>query len=244
VIGTRRRTSTTFRGPPAGRLPQRARSGSDLVGKVPAALPDQCRDRLEADGSESEAGPGPGYGREPDAPSNAAPHPRKSGVQPDNAVMMGEQDVVDVLGLLADRGLTAWVDGGWGVDALLGVTTREHDDLDLVVRLDEIDNVRAALDRAGFTTVLRDWLPTALAVADHTGRSVDLHPVTRSPDGGGDQALVDGGTFHYPAPVRGLIGGEVVSCVDSATQMVCHTGYEPTEKDRQDMANLRQRFSN
>lgn len=153
--------------------------------------------------------------------------------------MMREQDVLDVLNLLADAGLTAWVDGGWGVDALLAVTTREHEDLDLVVRLDEIDMVRTALARAGFTTVLRDWLPTALAVADHTGRSVDLHPITRSPDGGGHQALLDGDSFHYPPPVRGLIGGQVVACVDPATQMLCHVGYELTEKDRADMANLR-----
>jgi Aminoglycoside-2''-adenylyltransferase len=101
---------------------------------------------------------------------------------PENAFVMREQDVLDVLRLLANAGLTdAWVDGGWGVDALLGVTTREHEDLDLVVRLDEIDAVRDALTQAGFMIILRDWLPTALALADDDGRSVDLHPVTRRP---------------------------------------------------------------
>jgi lincosamide nucleotidyltransferase A/C/D/E len=156
--------------------------------------------------------------------------------------MMREQDVLDVLSLLARAGLTAWVDAGWGVDALLGTTTREHDDLDLVVRLDEIDQVRAALAQAGFRIVLRDWLPTALAVADAAGRSVDLHPVTRSRDGGGDQAQLDGGRFHYPPPVRGLIGGRPVSYVDATTQLFCHSGYEPTEKDRRDVAHLHRRF--
>jgi lincosamide nucleotidyltransferase A/C/D/E len=159
-----------------------------------------------------------------------------------DAVMMQEQDVLDVLALLADAGLTAWVDGGWGVDALLGATTREHADLDLVVRLDEIASVREVLAQAGFTAVLRDWLPNALAVADDKGRSVDLHPVTRSPDGGGDQAVLGGGTFHYPAPVPGVIGGQPVSCVDARTQLLCHSGYQPTGKDRQDIARLRCRF--
>jgi lincosamide nucleotidyltransferase A/C/D/E len=156
--------------------------------------------------------------------------------------MMRAQDVLDVLGLLADTGHTAWVDGGWGVDALLGVTTREHEDLDLVVRLDEIDMVREVLARAGFTIVVRDWLPTALVVADHAGRSVDLHPITRSPDGGGDQRQLDGGTFHYPPPVRGFITGHLVLCVDVATQLLCHAGYQLSDKDRHDIANLRHRF--
>ncbi len=156
---------------------------------------------------------------------------------------MRDQDVLDVLALLAGAGLTAWVDGGWGVDALLGATTRQHADLDLVVRLDEIASVREVLALAGFTTVLRDWLQNALAVADDEGRSVDLHPVTHSPDGGGDQAaLGSGGPFHYPAPVWGVIGGRPVRCVDAATQLLCHSGYRPTEKDRQDIDHLRHRF--
>jgi lincosamide nucleotidyltransferase A/C/D/E len=160
----------------------------------------------------------------------------------EDLVAMRERDVLEVLAQLADAGLTAWVDGGWGVDALLGVTTREHEDLDLVVRLDEIDSVRHVLARAGFTIVLRDWLPNALALADGASRSVDLHPVTRSPDGGGDQEVLGGGRFHYPAPVVGVIGGRSVRCVDAATQLLCHTGYEPTDKDRQDVAQLRRRF--
>jgi lincosamide nucleotidyltransferase A/C/D/E len=158
----------------------------------------------------------------------------------DRAVMR-EPDVHDVLRLFADAGLTAWVDGGWGVDALLGVVTREHSDLDLVVYLDEVHLARSVLARAGFTTLLRDWLPTALAVADDGGRSVDLHPVQRTPDGGGDQALLDGGNFHYPPPVQGMISGRPVRCVDAATQLLCHTGYDLTDKDRQDIAHLRRR---
>ncbi len=32
-------------------------------------------------------------------------------------------------------GLAFWIDGGWGVDALLGRQTRPHSDLDLAVHL-------------------------------------------------------------------------------------------------------------
>ena len=158
------------------------------------------------------------------------------------ARVMGEADVVEVLDLLADAGATAWVDGGWGVDALIGEATRDHSDLDLVVLLDQLDLVRETLSGAGFTRVLRDWLPTALALADVAGREIDLHPISTAPDGGGEQLLPNGDRFHYPAPVTGRIGGHEVRCVDATTQVLCHVGYEPTGKDRQDMALLHKRI--
>jgi lincosamide nucleotidyltransferase A/C/D/E len=151
---------------------------------------------------------------------------------------MAEAHAVAVLSVLERAGVRAWVDGGWGVDALVGRTTREHSDLDLVVLLAELDSVRRTLGQAGFCTVLRDWLPTALALADGEGREIDLHPVAASVDGGGDQAQLDGSSFHYPPPVEGLIGGRRVLCVDAITQLRCHLGYQPSDKDRQDMARL------
>ena len=44
---------------------------------------------------------------------------------------MGMQTLLAVVGLLEADGIDVWLDGGWGVDALLGQQTREHDDLDL-----------------------------------------------------------------------------------------------------------------
>ncbi|WP_158676899.1 GNAT family N-acetyltransferase [Wenjunlia vitaminophila] len=153
--------------------------------------------------------------------------------------MLSEPDVLDVLHLLANAGATVWVDGGWGVDALVGETTRAHSDLDLVVLSDELDVVRTILAEAGFTEVVRDWLPTALAVADGAGREIDLHPITGSSGEGGYQLLPGNERFHYPPPTTGMIGGHEVQCVDAATQVQCHLGYEPTEKDRRDMLRLR-----
>ncbi|MFJ9776730.1 nucleotidyltransferase domain-containing protein [Kitasatospora sp. NPDC101157] len=154
---------------------------------------------------------------------------------------MNETDVLRVLDLLTDAGVSAWVDGGWGVDALVGHTTRPHDDLDLVLPHDQLDAARRALAAAGFTPLLRGLLPSALALADGAGRSVDLHPVTGSARHGGHQLLPDGGKFRYPAPVTGTIGGRTVPCVDAATQVRCHLGYPPRDKDRHDMAQLHAR---
>jgi lincosamide nucleotidyltransferase A/C/D/E len=46
--------------------------------------------------------------------------------------------VAEILGRLDGAGIWYCVEGGWGVDALLGEQTREHDDLDLAVRLEEL----------------------------------------------------------------------------------------------------------
>jgi lincosamide nucleotidyltransferase A/C/D/E len=152
--------------------------------------------------------------------------------------VLSETDVIGVLHLLETAGATAWVDGGWGVDALVGETTRDHSALDLVILLNELPVVRTALARVGFTKILRDWLPTALAVADGAGHEIDLHPISGSRREGGYQLLPGGERFHYPAPAIGIIGGHEVWCVDAATQVRCHVGYEATEKDRRDMARL------
>jgi lincosamide nucleotidyltransferase A/C/D/E len=151
-------------------------------------------------------------------------------------------DVHAVLALLADAGIPAWVDGGWGVDALVGERTRPHSDVDLVVPAPDADRILAVLATAGYRRVLRDLRPAAVAVADGQGREVDFHLVTPTPDGGGDQAGPDGGCFHYPPPVTGSVGGRPVRCVDAATQVRAHLGYPPTAKDRADLRLLHERL--
>jgi hypothetical protein len=51
---------------------------------------------------------------------------------------MTEAEVTEVLACLQRAGLDLWIDGGWGVDALLGAQTRDHDDLDLAMNRDDV----------------------------------------------------------------------------------------------------------
>jgi lincosamide nucleotidyltransferase A/C/D/E len=43
---------------------------------------------------------------------------------------LSASDVIEVVGALGPHGLNVWIDGGWGVDALVGEQTRDHADLD------------------------------------------------------------------------------------------------------------------
>ncbi|HSP55104.1 MAG TPA: hypothetical protein VLS25_05900 [Dehalococcoidia bacterium] len=64
--------------------------------------------------------------------------------------MMTAGDVVRVLDALAEAGTTVWLDGGWGVDALLGEETREHDDLDLVVSAEHLNRAASEVAAVGY----------------------------------------------------------------------------------------------
>ena len=46
-----------------------------------------------------------------------------------------------------------WLDGGWGVDALLEKQTRPHKDIDVIVRVDDTSKMQIVLARQGFTLI-------------------------------------------------------------------------------------------
>jgi lincosamide nucleotidyltransferase A/C/D/E len=157
--------------------------------------------------------------------------------------MTGE-DVLEILDVLQKAGADIWIGGGWGIDALLGTQTRTHRDLDLMHRQEQEPTVVAALAGAGFAESL-DWRPVRFVVADAQGREIDLHPLVFASDGSATQASTEPGRpFIYPATsfVTGQIQNVTVPCLSAEQQVYFHQGYEPTDRDRHDMAQLRQAF--
>ena len=156
--------------------------------------------------------------------------------------MMRSTDVLAILDCLTAASAAVWLDGGWGVDALAGEQTREHDDLDLVIAAEQLPTALVALGALGFT-VATDELPTRLVARDPADRRIDFHPVTWD-SGGGHQALPDGRTFRYPPEGftgRGVVAGRPVACLTAEVQARCHLGYPPDETDYHDMRLLRDR---
>src|SRR5712691_1037910 len=66
---------------------------------------------------------------------------------------MDSPALLAVIGLVEADGIDVWLDGGWGVDALLGHQTREHDDLDLVVELGHASRIIELLEGLGYSLV-------------------------------------------------------------------------------------------
>jgi lincosamide nucleotidyltransferase A/C/D/E len=150
-------------------------------------------------------------------------------------------DLFDLLDAFEENAVHYWLDGGWGVDCLLGAQSRVHGDVDVVLPQSDVHRVRTMLVARGFK-VVRDWLPTSLAARDGQGREVDLHPVDLTSEGGGDQMLPDGATWHYAPPVEGSISGRSILCASAEDQLLMHQGYEPRPIDHLDVRNIAVRF--
>ncbi|MFI9769494.1 nucleotidyltransferase domain-containing protein [Streptomyces sp. NPDC052415] len=157
---------------------------------------------------------------------------------------MRAEDVLSVLALLRRAEADVWIGGGWGIDAWVGEQTRGHRDLDLMHRQDQEAAVVAALRGAGFVESL-NCRPIRFVVAAADGREIDLHPLVFGADGSAVQASPEPERpFLYPAScfVTGTIEGTSVPCLSAEQQVYFHQGYEPTDRDRQDMAQLRRVF--
>ena len=159
--------------------------------------------------------------------------------------MFPADQVLLVLDTLNRGGWRVWLDGGWGVDALLGEVTRAHVDVDLVVVLDALPAVLDALATLGFS-LTENLAPVRVVLRSSDGLQVDLHPVTFAEDGTGWQrsASPDGSDCPYPAEGfgEGRILDRVVPCLTAELQLEHHGGYAPRDHDRMDMARLATRF--
>jgi lincosamide nucleotidyltransferase A/C/D/E len=58
---------------------------------------------------------------------------------------MNAADVIEIYTELERLGVRIWIDGGWGVDALLGRQTRPHADLDIAVEENSVQALRTVL---------------------------------------------------------------------------------------------------
>ena len=157
---------------------------------------------------------------------------------------MTAADVVGLLDCLGAAGVEVWLDGGWAVDAALGVQTRSHDDLDVIVEMRHVKAVRNALARRGYAHG-RGIEPMSFEVVDLEGRQVDVHPVVFNASGDGIYRMDDGEEWTYPAggfEGTGLVQGRQVRCLTPEVQILCHTGYDPHRTSFDDVTALSRRF--
>ncbi len=154
---------------------------------------------------------------------------------------MNTADVVDLYTQLTTLGIEVWLDGGWGVDALLGEQTRPHADVDIVVQHKDVPKLRELLEARGYTDASRDdTSPWNFVLGDPQGHLVDVHAVTLDAEGNGLYGPAEKGVM-YPAGSltgSGAISGCAVRCISPEYMVQFHTGYKLRPTDFQDVSAL------
>ena len=151
---------------------------------------------------------------------------------------MPSKDVIDFYASFENLGIKVWVDGGWGVDALLGKQTRFHEDLDIAVEAKHVPNLREFLKTKGYEQSKEDseW---NFVLRDRNGREVDVHSFTFDDEGN----VVEG--IPYPADSltgTGTIEGHTVRCISPEWIVKFHSGYTLEEKDFKDVSAVCEKF--
>jgi lincosamide nucleotidyltransferase A/C/D/E len=138
-----------------------------------------------------------------------------------DAAGMGLAEVLAVLGAVRSVGCRFWIEGGWGVDALVGQQTRPHRDVDIDIDGAFEGQVLAALGELGYV-VETDWRPNRVELVAPGRGWVDLHPLVIDDDGNARQAAQGGGWHEFPRSyfTSGHLGEVPVPCVSREAQRV------------------------
>lgn len=155
-------------------------------------------------------------------------------------VEMTEQDVLTVLDIFTEHDIAVFVDGGWGVDALLAEQSRLHEDLDIAMQHKDVPELREVLAVHGYKEILRDDTRDCnFVLADDAGHMIDVHSYTFDTEGNN--------VFGVEYPLEsltgtGIIGGQQVDCIAPKWMVKFHTGYDVDMNDFKDVSALCERF--
>ncbi len=149
---------------------------------------------------------------------------------------MKEVDVLELVQLAESNGIKIWLDGGWGVDALLGSQTRDHNDVDVIVQTKDSVTLQNLLEREGYSKQ-PDGEAWNFVLKHPDGREIDVHVITIDENGAGLYSPEEA----YPANslnATGTVGGVMVHCLTADYQVKSHTGYQDDENDYKDVQAL------
>jgi lincosamide nucleotidyltransferase A/C/D/E len=156
---------------------------------------------------------------------------------------MEAQTVLSIYNSLERLGVRIWLDGGWGVDALLEYQTRDHLDLDIVIEQKHVQQLRDLFSH--FKEIkLEIARPQNFVLADKAGNEIDVHVIEIDQHGDGIYGPRANGEM-YPASSltgTGKICGQSVRCVSAEWSLKFHSGYKLKEKDYRDMTALCRKF--
>jgi lincosamide nucleotidyltransferase A/C/D/E len=159
---------------------------------------------------------------------------------------MEEKDVIDLYLKAESLGIKLWVDGGWGVDALLGKQTRPHKDLDITIQSKDLSHFCQLLSDWGYRETKPEIARSHnFVLSDAHNREIDIHVIVLNERGDGIYGPIDDGVFYPAASLtgKGTIGNIQVDCISPEYVVKFHSGYSLQEKDFKDVTAICRKFN-
>ena len=150
-----------------------------------------------------------------------------------------KEDLMKVIELFENTGITYWLDGGWGVDILAGKQTRIHRDIDINFDAQHTEKLLNVLLNLGYK-IDTDWTPVRIELYSDELGYLDIHPFVLNEDGTSKQADLEGGWYEFEKDYFGsaFFEGKTIPCISLKGQRVFHSGYELRDKDKHDISIL------
>lgn len=154
---------------------------------------------------------------------------------------MDANEAISIYKLLEENGVSITIDGGWGIDALIGKQTRNHADLDIALEHKYVPALRKVLEQRGYSDTHRmDSKEFNFVLADDKGHEIDVHSYTFDAKGNNIYGIA------YPIESltgKGQLNGFEVRCITLEYVIQFHENYEPDEEDLQDIKALIEKFN-
>ena len=153
---------------------------------------------------------------------------------------MRAHEVILIVDWLEGADVIYQINGGWGVDGLVGRQTRPHRDLDIFIDTMHATDFTSWLYSRGYRMV-EDWRPVRVELCGPEGR-VDVHPMRIDAAGDGFQQGLRDEVFVHATRDRtvGRIGGQAVVVASEKRLRELREGYVPRAIDHHDLHQLDQ----
>ena len=153
--------------------------------------------------------------------------------------LMEAKDIVELYKLFKENNIEVWIDGGWGIDALLGSQTRQHSDLDIAIERKNVEKLRSLLSSLGYQDKEKEGSTEWNFVLANDCKEIDIHVFEF------DDKKKNVYGIEYPKESltgTGTISGQIVKCISPEYVIKFHENYEPKEKDFKDIKALCDKF--
>lgn len=159
---------------------------------------------------------------------------------------MTAEEVLDIYQTAEAQGIQLWLDGGWGVDALVETQTRMHSDMDIVIQKKDVSALVDYLKSKGYCQIDRhDASDCNFIMGSDNAQFVDFHVIEFDQNGNGMYGPKENGVMYSAEALsgRGKINGLPVKCISPKWVVKFHSGYDLRDKDIVDVLAVCEKFA-